>query len=254
MRKLAILVPVLAFLALAQMASAQQGDIMIGGGTLLSSSPATGVGNFQQPAEKGGAYINISGDVVTFKHRIGFGVETAWRASQGNYPDFEDTTYRPILTDFNGVFQPKITKKIGADLFGGIGVASTRFYVPEVTSCSYFSGCINYSSSDHFMEDLGGGSVTTFGTTSLSAPKFTTTTSRITSSSTPITYSVSAAQSDTPSVTIKPSRHGCSLVLVCWGSRIWGSRILGRPIPAVPSSLAGVAICGCFAGFHQSAG
>jgi hypothetical protein len=139
------------------MASAQQGDIMIGGGTLLSSSPATGVGNFQQPAEKGGAYINISGDVVTFKHRIGFGVETAWRASQGNYPDFEDTTYRPILTDFNGVFQPKITKKIGADLFGGIGVASTRFYVPEVTSCSYFSGCINYSSSDHFMEDLGGG-------------------------------------------------------------------------------------------------
>ncbi len=157
MRKLAILVPVFAFLALVQLASAQQGDIMIGGGTLLSSSPATGLGNFQQPAEKGGAYINISGDVVTFKHRYGFGVETAWRASQGNYPDYEDTTYRPILTDFNAVFQPKITKKIGADLFGGIGVASTRFYVPEVTSCSYFSGCINYSSSDHFMEDLGGG-------------------------------------------------------------------------------------------------
>jgi hypothetical protein len=157
LRKLAILVPVFAFLALAQLAFAQQGDIMIGGGTLLSSSPATGLGNFQQPAEKGGAYINISGDVVTFKHRYGFGVETAWRASQGNYPDYEDTTYRPILTDFNAVFQPKITKKIGADLFGGIGVASTRFYVPEVTSCSYFSGCINYSSSDHFMEDLGGG-------------------------------------------------------------------------------------------------
>jgi hypothetical protein len=157
LRKLAILVPVFAFLALAQLASAQQGDIMIGGGTLISSSPASGLGNFQQPAEKGGAYINISGDVVTFKHRYGFGVETAWRASQGNYPDYEDTTYRPILTDFNAVFQPRITKKIGADLFGGIGIASTRFYVPEVTSCSYFSGCINYSSSDHFMEDLGGG-------------------------------------------------------------------------------------------------
>jgi hypothetical protein len=157
LRKLAILVPVFTLLALAQLAFAQQGDIMIGGGTLLSSSPATGLGNFQQPAEKGGAYINISGDVVTFKHRYGFGVETAWRASQGNYPDYEDTTYRPILTDFNAVFQPKITKKIGADLFGGIGVASTRFYVPEVVSCSYVSGCINYSSSDHFMEDVGGG-------------------------------------------------------------------------------------------------
>jgi hypothetical protein len=157
LRKLAILVPVFTFLAFAQLASAQQGDIMIGGGTLLSSAPASGVGNFQAPAEKGGLYINITGDIVTFKHRIGFGVETAWRASQGNYPDFEDTTYRPILTDFNGVFQPRITKKIGADLFGGIGIASTRFYVPQITSCSYFSGCINYSSSDHFMEDLGGG-------------------------------------------------------------------------------------------------
>ncbi|MGB7074990.1 MAG: hypothetical protein WBD68_20535 [Candidatus Sulfotelmatobacter sp.] len=157
MRKLAILVPVFAFLAFAQLASAQQGDIMIGGGTLISSSPATGVGNFQQPAEKGGAYINITGDVITFKRRIGFGVETAWRASQGNYSDYEGETYRPILTDFNAVFQPKITKKIGADLFGGIGIASTRFYVPEGVSCSYFSGCINYSSSDHFMEDLGGG-------------------------------------------------------------------------------------------------
>ncbi len=156
MRKLAILVPVFAVLAFAQLASAQQGDIMIGGGTLLSSSPASGLGNFQLPAEKGGTYINITGDVIGFKHRIGFGVETAWRASQANYPDYQDETYRPILTDFNAVFQPKITKKIGADLFGGIGVASTRFYVPQIVSCSYV-GCINYSSSDHFMEDLGGG-------------------------------------------------------------------------------------------------
>ena len=111
MRKLAILVPVFAFLALAQLASAQQGDIMIGGGTLISSSPATGLGNFQQPAEKGGTYINISGDVVGFKRHFGFGVEIAWRASQGNYPDYQNTTYRPILTDFNAVFQPKITKE-----------------------------------------------------------------------------------------------------------------------------------------------
>jgi hypothetical protein len=156
LRKLAILVPVFTFLALAQLASAQQGDIMIGGGTLLSSSSASGVGNFK-PSEKGGAYINITGDVVTFKHRVGFGVETAWRASQADYPnDYQDMTYRPILTDFNAVFQPKITKKIGADLFGGIGVASTRFYVPQIVSCN-IAQCVNYSSSDHFMEDVGGG-------------------------------------------------------------------------------------------------
>jgi outer membrane protein W len=65
-------------------------------------------------------------------------------------------TYRPILTDFNAVFQPKLGKKIGLDLFGGIGVASTRFYVPEITQCN-IGGCINYTSSDHFMEDFGGG-------------------------------------------------------------------------------------------------
>jgi hypothetical protein len=157
LRKLAILVPVFAFLFFAQFASAQQGDIMIGGGTLMSPSPAAGSANFEQPAEKGGTYLNISGDVVGFKRRLGFNVETAWRASQGNYPDFASETYRPILTDFNALFQPRVGKKVGLDLMGGIGVASTRFYVPQIVSCSYFSGCINYTSSNHFMEHLGGG-------------------------------------------------------------------------------------------------
>ena len=156
MRKLAFLAPVFACLFFAQFASAQQGDIMIGGGTLMSSSPSGGAVSFQQPAEKGGTYINITGDVIGFKRRLGFGVETAWRASQANYSG-ENETYRPILTDFNAVFQPKLGKKLGLDLFGGIGIASTRFYVPAIVSCSYIGGCINYTSSNHFMEDLGGG-------------------------------------------------------------------------------------------------
>ena len=70
MRKLAILAPVFAFLCFAQFASAQQGDTMIGGGTLLSSSPATSIG-LPAPAEKGGAYLNISGDVSSSStHRL----------------------------------------------------------------------------------------------------------------------------------------------------------------------------------------
>jgi hypothetical protein len=157
LRKLALLAPVLVFLFSAHFAAAQQGDIMFGGGTLLSSSTPSGQQNFAAPSEKGGTYLNVSGDVIAFKRRLGFGVETAWKASQGNYADFVGETYRPILTDFNAVFQPKLGKKIGLDLFGGIGVASTRFYVPTIVSCSYFSGCINYTSSDHFMEDFGGG-------------------------------------------------------------------------------------------------
>ena len=64
---------------------------------------------------------------------------------------------RGDLTDFNALFQPKLGKRVGLDLFGGIGIDSTRFYVPYTTSCSYFSGCINYSSSDHFIEHLSGG-------------------------------------------------------------------------------------------------
>ena len=157
MRKIASFAPLLIFLFISPFASAQQLDFFVGGGTLLSSSPTTGALFFQPPAEKGGTYINLGGDVAGFKHHLGFNIETAWKASQGIYSG-ENETYRPILTDFNALYQPKLSKKIGLDLMGGIGVAATRFYVPEITSCSYFSGgCINYTSSDHFMEHLGAG-------------------------------------------------------------------------------------------------
>jgi len=150
-----LLVAVCAFFAFASLASAQQGDVFFGVGTLTSSSPSSSelaVGNI---SEKGGAYINIGGDVAGFKHHLGFMIETSWRASQASYFGYE--TYRPILTDFNALYQPHLGKKFGLDLFGGIGVNATRFYVPYATSCSYFTGCINYNSEDHFMQHLGGG-------------------------------------------------------------------------------------------------
>ena len=157
MRKIASFAPLLLFFFVVPFASAQQADFFIGGGTLLSTAPTSGALFFQPPAEKGGTYINLGGDVVGFKRRLGFNIETAWKASQGIYGG-ENETYRPILTDFNALFQPKLGKKLGLDLMGGIGVAATRFYVPEIVSCSYLSGgCINYTSSDHFMEHLGAG-------------------------------------------------------------------------------------------------
>ncbi len=155
MRKLALLAPIFALLFSCHFAAAQQGDIMFFGGTLLSSSPSSSELALGNISEKGGAYLGVGGDVIGFKRRLGFGVETSWRASQASYFGYE--SYRPILTDFNAVFQPKLGKKVGLDLFGGIGIASTRFYVPYATSCSYFSGCINYTTQDHFMQDLGGG-------------------------------------------------------------------------------------------------
>ena len=125
-------------------------------GTALSSSPSSNSIASGELAEKGGTYLGVSGDVVGFKRHLGIMVETSWRASQANYFGFE--TYRPILTDFNALYQPKLSKKVGLDIFGGIGFDTTRFYVPFATSCSGFTGqCINYTSNHHFMQDLGVG-------------------------------------------------------------------------------------------------
>ena len=154
MRKLAILASVCAFLFLVQFASAQQGDIMFGGGTLLSASSNNN--SSLAPSENGGTYLNIDGDVVG-KKRLGFNIGTAFRASQGDYGSGTGITFRPILTDFNALYQPHLGKKFGLDLFGGIGISSARFYVNQIVSCNIGSGCINYTSSNHFMEDLGGG-------------------------------------------------------------------------------------------------
>jgi outer membrane protein with beta-barrel domain len=153
LRKLAILAPVCAFLffaqfAFAQFSSDQQADFFIGGGTLLSSSSnSSGL-----PAEKGGTYLNLGGDVVFFQHHLGINVETAWRAAQGSYLA-QEINYRPILTDFNLLYQPHLTKKVGLDLMAGIGADSTRFYAPGPSQ----PGVANYESTDHFMEHLGGG-------------------------------------------------------------------------------------------------
>jgi hypothetical protein len=138
---------VFALLSYAQFASAQQGDVFIGGGTLLSSSnTSSGL-----PSERGGLYINLGGDVV-FPNRIGVNVETAWRATQGVY-SFDELNYRPILTDFNLLYQPHLGKKLGLDLMAGIGAGDTRFYSPGASSPGY----ANYVSTDHFMEHVGAG-------------------------------------------------------------------------------------------------
>jgi hypothetical protein len=127
---------------------------MLGFGTVVSPGAAEcSLITFTCP-EKGGLYINLGADVI-FHRRMGFGFDAAWRASQGNYAD-SGQPYRPILFDFNGVYQPRLGKKVGADLMGGIGWQSTRFYGYQPTSnCVYFGAC--YQSSNHFLIDLGAG-------------------------------------------------------------------------------------------------
>lgn len=156
MRKLAFLATVFAFFVLPNLASAQQGDAMLGFGTIVSpGAGACGSAvNFTCP-EKGGLYINFGADVI-FHRRMGFGFDAAWKASQGSYGGVGGQPYRPILFDFNGVYQPRVSKKVGADLMAGIGWQSTRFYGYQPTSnCVYFGAC--YQSSNHFLVDLGAG-------------------------------------------------------------------------------------------------
>jgi hypothetical protein len=160
LRKSALFVMLLAcFALLPNVASAQQGDAMIGFGTLMAPGAAgcnfdTVSGIFTCP-EKGGLYMNLGGDVI-LHNRLGFGFDATWKASQGQYGGSGGQPFRPILFDINGVYQPKFGKKAGLDLMGGIGWQTTRFYGYTPTSnCVYFGAC--YQSSKHFLVDLGAG-------------------------------------------------------------------------------------------------
>jgi Outer membrane protein beta-barrel domain len=153
LRKL-VLAVLFALFAVVNSASAQQADAMLGFGTVTSPGHhGCDIATFTC-AETGGLYMNLSADVI-FHKRVGFGFDAAWRASQGNYAN-SGQPYRPLIFDFNGVYQPRLGKKVGADLFAGIGWQSTRFYGYQPTSnCVYFGAC--YVSTNHFLMDAGAG-------------------------------------------------------------------------------------------------
>lgn len=154
MRKLASFATLCLLFLMVRTAHAQQGDIAIGFGTMMSSgsSSCTGFTTSCLLPEKGGLYPSINGDVI-FHKRVGFNFETAWRAKQG---DYLGQPFRPILVDFNAIYQPRISRKVGIDLLGGVGFQTTRFYgFTNTTSCIDFNAC--YNSSNHFLVDVGGG-------------------------------------------------------------------------------------------------
>ena len=159
MRKLAFLTTVGTIFFAATFASAQQGDAMIGFSAVTSpgatacGATSSGPFGFACP-EKGGLYPNISADVI-FHRRVGIGFDVAWRGGQGDYGGL-GIPYRPLIFDFNGVYQPRLGKKVGLDLMAGIGWQSTRFYGFTPTfSCEALGAC--YTSSNHFLVDVGGG-------------------------------------------------------------------------------------------------
>jgi hypothetical protein len=154
LRKFVLIVAVCALFLGASFAWGQQTDILVGGGTLLSSSPYTASQNQPVVGEKGGPYPSAGFDMLLHR-RYGFNVEGAWKYKQGSYPGFGET-YRPILYDVNALFQPRLGKKAGLDLMVGAGGESVVFYQGYSYGCPYAS-CSNFLSSTHFLEHLGGG-------------------------------------------------------------------------------------------------
>ena len=156
MAKKTIFVLLLAIGVMAASASAQRGDIAFGFSTLTASSPSSSIvnsGNPYAPSMGGGTYLSFSGDYTPWK-QFGFGAEVSWRASLNLYLGYQP--YRPIFYNVNAVYAPKFNDRVGADLIAGIGAESLRFYNNYYT-CSYISGCTNYTSSNHFMGVFGGG-------------------------------------------------------------------------------------------------
>lgn len=153
-RKLAFFVIVCAFSLITSFASAQQADVTLGFGTVMSPGASSCNVDTLLCPESGGLYPTIGVDVI-FHRRFGFGYDVTWRGGAGAYPT-TGQTYRPIINDFNAVFQPHVGKKIGIDLIGGIGFQDTRSYgYTNSSSCVYLGAC--FTSSFHFLTDVGGG-------------------------------------------------------------------------------------------------
>jgi hypothetical protein len=139
-------------LALTGLCQAQSLDVAFGLNTITAPSASQADANHSPQSLTGGAYPVISGDGLLFKN---FGVqgELAWKGGRGEWGGFQP--YRPLFYDFNAIWVPKLAKRTFAELMGGIGAQSTRFYTPTQT-CGQFS-CTNYASSNHFMGHFGAG-------------------------------------------------------------------------------------------------
>ncbi len=151
MKKLSVIAIAFFVCLLGASAHAQQFDAAFGISTITSSGPTTTNGVFF-PSERGGTFPGFSADFLVH-HRLGLEGELFWRGSQTLYGGYQP--YRPIFYDFNAIWAPRITKYITAEVMGGIGGEDLRFY--GYINCNAFFGCTTYSSSNHFMGDVGGG-------------------------------------------------------------------------------------------------
>ncbi len=152
MRKFSLLAVLVLPFIIPSVGHAQQFDVAFGVGTLIAPSASSATGNHQPVSLTGGAYPVFSADLL-LKRDFGVSGELAWRASQNLYAGFQP--YRPLFYDFNAIYAPKLGKHAAAEVSGGIGWESLRFYT-GTTSCGAIS-CTDFVSSNHFMGHFGAG-------------------------------------------------------------------------------------------------
>ena len=150
MKKLTFVAVVFVFLVAAT-AFGQQLDAAFGLSS-ITSAKATINNGLTFPSLRGGAYPGFSADFLLHR-RVGIEGDLFWKASQGLYGGYQP--YRPVFWDFNAIWVPRLTKSLSAEVVAGIGGEDLRFY--GIVNCNQLFGCTNYTSSNHFMGDFGGG-------------------------------------------------------------------------------------------------
>ena len=151
MRKFALVLTVCAVLLCSALAHAQQVDVALGAGILLSTTNLTASQAYLPPAEKGGIYPSFSIDRI-LKNRFGYNGEVALSYKHEVYNGFQE--YRPIFYDLNAVYAPHLTRRIDADFTAGAGGVRVLFYSPS-GYCNFSTGCSTALNSNHFLFHLG---------------------------------------------------------------------------------------------------
>jgi len=135
----------------ATLARAQQVDVAVGAGILLSTKNTNASEAFLPPPEKGGLYPSFSFDRI-FKNHYGYSAELATAYKQQSYNSFQ--AYRPIFYDVNAVFAPHLRNRMDADFMAGVGGERVLFYSPS-GSCNFSVGCTTHLDANHLLFDVG---------------------------------------------------------------------------------------------------
>jgi hypothetical protein len=153
LRKFALLLTASAVLLCAALANAQQVDVAVGAGILLSTTNLTASQAYVPPAEKGGIYPSFRIDRIR-PNRFGYNAEIAFSYKRQSYNGFQE--YRPIFYDVNVVFAPHLAKRFDADFTAGAGGERVLFYSPS-GFCFFPGGCSTTLNANHFLFHLGAG-------------------------------------------------------------------------------------------------